>query len=346
MATISPLHTVLQHISLPHRRWLQRTGKILLNLLTLFTLLAAGGLSYEALMAPGDGERYPPPGTLVDVGGHRLHLYCIGQGSPTVLFEAGHGGSSLDWQLVQPQIAKTTRACAYDRAGYGWSDMGPLPRTPQQIVTELHTLLTNAGIDGPYVLVGHSMGGRAVRLFASCYPHEVVGMVLVDARHESLDQVLSEEQRRADQRHVTRSNMLAHVLGRLGILRLTGAHLMALAVPGFEHLPATTRTTLAMFLGKPKQSEAFSSEFSAETAADALLATASLGDRPLRVLVAQAAVDHDPRWLPAQQQHATLSSRSGLTVVPGRHYLQLDQPAQVAATITEVVQLSDDQQTD
>lgn len=125
-----------------------------------------------------------PPGKLVGVGGHQLYIHCIGEGSPTVVLDAGRGGSSNDWRNVQPDLAKFTRVCSYDRAGYGFSEPGPKPRTGQQIINELHKLLVNAGIEGPYVLVGHSSGGLHVRLYASQYPDEVVGMALIDPSHE------------------------------------------------------------------------------------------------------------------------------------------------------------------
>jgi hypothetical protein len=139
----------------PILRW---TGRILLGLLALIVVLVASGASYEAIMAAGDASRYPARGQRVDVGGYRLHISCIGDGSPTVVLDAGQGGFSLDWSLIQPELATTTRVCAYDRAGYGWSDPSPQPRTPRQIPEELHTLLGNAGIEGPYVLVGTSSG--------------------------------------------------------------------------------------------------------------------------------------------------------------------------------------------
>jgi pimeloyl-ACP methyl ester carboxylesterase len=109
----------------------------------------------------------------MSVAGHRLHLHCVGEGSPTVVLDAGLGAFSLDWGAVQPQIATSTRVCAYDRSGLGWSDPGRRPRSPQQFADELHTLLTNAGIPGPYVLVGHSISGKTARVFASQHPNEV-----------------------------------------------------------------------------------------------------------------------------------------------------------------------------
>jgi pimeloyl-ACP methyl ester carboxylesterase len=133
------------------------------------------------------GTDIPAPGLMVLVGEHRLHLHCSGQGEPAVVMDAGLGGTSLDWVRVQPELAKYTRVCTYDRAGYGWSELGPRPRSSGRIAEELRTLLHTAAVPEPYVLVGHSFGGYNVRLFASNYPEETAGLVLVDAAHE--DQV-------------------------------------------------------------------------------------------------------------------------------------------------------------
>src|SRR5215212_4988242 len=154
------------------RRVLHGIGRTLAALVGLLVVLGLIGASYEAIAAAGDARRYPAPGQLVDVGGYRLHIQCVGAGSPTVVLDAGLSGSSLDWSLVQPELGRSTRVCAYDRAGMGWSDPGPQPRTPRQIADELHTLLTNAGIVEPYVLVGHSLAGKNVRLFALAHPDE------------------------------------------------------------------------------------------------------------------------------------------------------------------------------
>lgn len=122
-----------------------------------------------------------------DVGGASLHIHCVGDGGPIVVFDAGHGSDGTAWEQVTPGLSRLTRACVYDRAGRGYSSAAPRPRTSQHMVRELHTLLERAGIPGPYVLVGHSLGGLNVRLYASQYPSEVVGMVLVDASTEEQD---------------------------------------------------------------------------------------------------------------------------------------------------------------
>ena len=119
----------------------------------------------------------------MDIGGHRMHIYCIGWGKPTVVLDSGAGGFSLEWVRVQEVLARRTRVCSYDRAGYGWSELGPLPRSVEQITRELRTLLKNAGVEGPYVMVGHSFGGYSAQAFARSYPGETAGLVLIESSH-------------------------------------------------------------------------------------------------------------------------------------------------------------------
>lgn len=162
------------------RRWLKR---IVFALLGLIVLLLIAGLIYQAIGAAADARRFPPPGRLVSVGDYRLHLNCQGTGSPTVILETLAGGVSANWAWIQPELARTTRVCAYDRAGRGWSDPGVPAQDLWGTVSDLHTLLQNAGETGPYVLVGHSIGGLYVRAFAQQYPEETAGIVLIDSAH-------------------------------------------------------------------------------------------------------------------------------------------------------------------
>ena len=127
--------------------------------------------------------RYPAPGRMVDIGGFRLHLNCSGSGAPAVVLDAALGGSSISWSLVQPVISTRPRVCSYDRAGLGWSDAGPMPRTAGRVADERHRLLAAAQIPPPYLLVGHSYGGFVMRIFATRYRSDVAGLILVDPAH-------------------------------------------------------------------------------------------------------------------------------------------------------------------
>jgi pimeloyl-ACP methyl ester carboxylesterase len=319
-------------------RWVRWTGRILLGLLALIVLLAAGGAGYEAIMATGDARRYPPPGQLVDVGGYRLHLRCAGQGSPTVVLDAGLGAFSLDWGAVQPQIATSTRVCAYDRAGLGWSEPGPLPRSPQQFADELHLLLTNAGVEGPYVLVAHSISGKTARLFASQHPHDVAGMVLIDARHESVDQHLTPEQFAAEDAEQRRFQNMIGWMAKFGLVRLLWAPAWPRVLPGSENLSPQTRTAIGVLQARPRQIENALAEGQGRMQSNTLLrAAASLGDTPLVVLASAQSIDRVPFWKEAQQTMTGLSSNSRLVVAQAGHAVHFEQPALVVESIRQVV---------
>ena len=321
-------------------RILRWTVRVVVGLVAVIVLLVAVGASYEAIMAAGDDTRYPAPGQRVDVGGYRLHVHCVGEGSPTVVLDAGLGGFSLDWSLVQPELAATTRVCAYDRAGYGWSDPSPHARTPSQIADELHTLLVNAGIQGPYVLVGHSAAGKDVRLFANRYQQVVVGMVLIDARHESVDTNRSPEALAAEHTQQRRFQRTIWAAARIGLVRAFWAAAWPQVFPATQNLSTETRAEIGVLQARSQQVKTVLREDALLTHDNAQLSSApSLGDVPLMVLAAGQNVEHDPLWLPAQQQLAGLSSNAKLIVVEGSsHYIHWDQPMLVAGAIRQVVE--------
>lgn len=151
------------------RGWIIRIG---LGLAVALLLLLVAGTGWQAVAHSAELSAYPAPGRLIDIGGYALHLQCLGQGSPTVILEGGAPEWSIHWQTVHREIAKFTRVCAYDRAGYGWSDPGPSPRTAQRIVDELHTLLVRAGENAPFVLAAHSLWGPAALLYQHTYPED------------------------------------------------------------------------------------------------------------------------------------------------------------------------------
>jgi pimeloyl-ACP methyl ester carboxylesterase len=332
--------TIINALNTPSRAWrvgkrvLSWVGRGLAALFVLLVILALAGASYEVIAAAGDARRYPPPGQLVDIGGYRLHIQCVGTGSPTVVLDAGLGGSSLDWNLVQSELGNTTRVCAYDRAGMGWSEAGPQPRSPRQIADELHTLLTNAGIAGPYVLIGHSLGGKNVRLFALTHPEQVTGMVLVDARGEYVDANTSPAEEQAFQQTLAAQALLYRVARSVGLVRLIGASLW-----GGPAMATETRAEMALLTTSRRGVDAQTAEGLERAAGDAQLQAApSLADRPLMVLAAGQKVAHDPIWAEAQRRLAALSTNGRLIVAEGSgHAIHWEQPTLVIDAVRQVI---------
>jgi pimeloyl-ACP methyl ester carboxylesterase len=163
--------------------------KLALKSLLLFVAVAlVAGIVYEQIGRRRDRTRLPQIGKSVDIGGRSLNILCSGTGGPPVVFESGGAGPGLGWEPLQTEVAKFTQACWYDRAGEGWSDPGPFPRTSVAIANDLHQLLKGAGVPPPYVFAGASIGGLNSRVYADLYPNEIAGVVLIDSAHE--DEVL------------------------------------------------------------------------------------------------------------------------------------------------------------
>ncbi len=317
----------------------------IISILTLVVLILAivtviGGAIAKANLA----KQYPAPGQLVDVSGYKMHIHCTGQGSPTVILEAGMGNYSLFWAYVQPEVAKYTRVCSYDRAGYGWSELGPHPRTASAEVEELHTLLVNANIQGPYVLVGHSLGGMLVRVYAHTYPDEMVGMVLVDSYHEERPirlPVLA----KANQEAVGQFRMF-DLLSSIGLMALAPQTIPNPGLPdeAYAQLQAITATTgyFEMFLAELNTVE----ESSAEVRA---LNLTSLGNMPLIVLsaghgdaiVSLSDAENQQIWKELQVEQSELVALSSdskqIIAEQSGHFIQLDQPDLVIEAIREMM---------
>jgi pimeloyl-ACP methyl ester carboxylesterase len=296
--------------------------------------------------------QYPPPGQLVDVGGYRLHIDCQGEGSPTVVMEAGLTDPSLTWALVQPQVSTMTRVCVYDRAGLGWSDPSPKPRTAEVMVEELHTLLQNGAVQAPYTLVGHSTGGMLVRLYAHSYPAEVVGMVLVDAQHEDQFNRLPEEIQQAIHAAFAQAGESLPLFRAVAVTGI-GALVPAVgALADNPKLPSPARETyVALAVTDPKFIEARTAEYDAIfESSDQVIAAqiTSLGDIPLIVLY--RGIDDSPtpgmtpeenleRWQGLQTELAALSPQGELVLAEtSGHYIQLDQPELVIDAIQQVLE--------
>jgi pimeloyl-ACP methyl ester carboxylesterase len=307
--------------------------------LTLLIALVVLGAGYEAIMSAGDVTRYPPPGQLVDVGGYRMHIVCMGAGSPTVVLNSGAGGFSAEWSLVQPELAKSTRVCAFDRAGLGWSEPGPEPRSPAQIANELHALLTNAGIDGPIVLVAHSAGGKHARLYALRHPEQVAGIVLVDARSEYVDDHQTPEQAAAERAELAGFQSQVATLSRLGVIRLIWSWGWPKALPVAAKLAPETRQLIGILQARPQHQATSLRETEDARMDNDSLRDATLGATPLIVLVAGRTMQQIPHWRESQAYQAGLSTNSRLIVAEGSdHSIHWDHPALVIDAVRAVIE--------
>lgn len=305
------------------------------------------------------------PGQLVDAGGFRLHLYCSGSGSPAVVMDAALAGSSISWSLIQPEVSRVTRACSYDRAGFGWSDAGPMPRTAGRAADELRVLLDRGGVAPPFVLVGHSFGGLVMRIFAARYRDDVSGLVLVDPAHpEDWVTPAPKEQIKIDRGiRLCRSGATA---ARYGAARLVSG-LVTLGLFGVARglakvvsrgglsredegvlaplwkLPPETRKPLRRFWTQEKFFAALGSQIaSISTSAAETLATAAggYGDLPLVTISSTDPGDYRLR----QQEALAGLSRRGRHIVASKsgHWIPLDQPQVVIDAIRDVLGRGDD----
>jgi pimeloyl-ACP methyl ester carboxylesterase len=211
----------------------------LIALLAIFIGGVSCGAAYQAFATRRDRHRFPPPGKLTEVNGNKIHYQIMGEGQPTVIVDSGQGATHLDWQFVQPEVAKFTQIVTYDRPGYGWSDLSPEPRTAHQVVDDLRKLLQNIGVTPPYILVGMSLSGIFTRYFAYQYPEEVVGMILVSVAHKQMYERMPPAMVKLNQQF---DWLAIHVLpfaARMGLFRLlVTLDRLPLAAGLFRKLPS------------------------------------------------------------------------------------------------------------
>lgn len=314
-------------------RGIKRTAfRIVGGAVLLVAAVIGAGTVYEATGSSAN-TLVSPAGTLIDVGGYRLHLDCQGSGSPTVVMDAGLGGASLDWSLVQPALQRTTRVCVYDRAGMGWSDPRDAIPTPSHLATELHTLLSNAGEAGPFVLVGHSLAGKNVRLFAAAFPAEVSGMVLVDARSELIDEQMSAADTDGFNAALKGQAVAFSLARKVGLVRLLGRALI-----GEPLLPDKAANEMALLQTEPSAIDEAYAEGIARSSDDGELAGQSLGTLPITVIAAEQNMTGLSGWAAAQHNLAQLSTRGRLVIAKGSgHYVQLEQPELLISSIEQVI---------
>jgi pimeloyl-ACP methyl ester carboxylesterase len=300
------------------------------------------GSVYEQIGRQQDRERLPQIGRSVDIGGRSLNIFCSGAGSPAVVFESPGAGPGLIWEPIQTEIAKFTKACWYDRAGEGWSDPGPYPRTSAAIASDLHELLKRASVPPPFVLVGASFGGLNARVYNGRYPQEVAGMVLVDSSHE-------DEPERAPKFYLARTvphylwhplHLLFRASVEIGLVRLTQPSTMKIV----------THSDIIQALSK--QPKSFLNNSAGMVMPESYAqgrAAGGLGDRPLIVLTAgkpmvlgnpemdrEAAV-YQQIWIHEMQTKlARLSTRGRQIVFDNSDHAHIP-PDAVIAAIGEIV---------
>jgi pimeloyl-ACP methyl ester carboxylesterase len=316
----------------------QFNSVLLVFLLTLAFLLARGQGTARAQDALPD-----PPGELINIGGHNLHIYCIGEGSPTVILETGSGVLSLTWYPLQERIAAFTRVCSYDRAGYGWSDPGPTPRTTLQMAAELEALLKNAGVVTPVILAGHSMGGMIVRYFAATHPDLVVGVVLVDATPPMMTPTVRAEIPEFDDLLQAEASGYDQIISVVRSGRWTARDASRTISPG---LPRELVEPYTQLMTQPSVLEAIYAEYVAfNYNMEQTRAAGDLGDIPLIVLAGRNAPIPEgwadrawERWIDFQEEQASLSTISRFEVLDSGHYIYIELPDTVVEAVRELVE--------
>ncbi len=333
-------------------RWLKR---IVLAGVGLVVLLILAGTVYEWLATRAEARRFPQQGRSVDVGGFRLNIDCTGTappGTPTVILESGAGVPALGWKFVQPDVAKFTRVCSYDRAGYGWSDppSTTAPRTSLQVASELHTLLQNASVPPPYVLVGHSLGGYNIRVYNQQYPADVAGVVFVDSSHEdqvqhmppSLKKLMDEQTKSLGWK--MKLVPLALDTGLMRLIQRSGRGQQTYPMDFVEEIEYLQRREAFI-----ETSVAELNSF--QESANETRNSGNFGDKPLIVLTAGKIVDmpglpkkemeeFQQSWIhDLQPQLARLSTRGKQVIVSNSdHMIPMEQPQAVIGAIREVLQ--------
>ena len=333
--------------------------QVLIWIAGLLLLSALVGVGYQKAGERRDRRFHPPPGKFVDLGTHRLHLLEEGQGNPTIILEAGLMSTNLSWTDIRRKLAESYRVVTYDRAGLGWSDIGPMPRTAERIVDELHSLLELAAIPPPYVLVGHSFGGLTMPLFAARYPEKIAGMVLVDP-------VVPAEWNPPSEQDLKRATIggtvcrRAALLSRAGVIRFVAfllnskakkaaAHVVRLisrgtpadsgtvSSPWFWNLPPNERQMASVFWVQEKFCNTIASQLeNLPGSAKRMAELDFVSDKPVIILSAKST---PPK---RREQHILITQRlpQGRHVLADKstHWIMQDQPELVLGAIHTVAQ--------
>lgn len=304
---------------------------------SLLLVLVLTGLLVQVVAERRDAAANPPPGELVALpDGRSLHLQVAGEDhdGPTVVLEAGAGAFSAAWAWVQPAVAEQYTVVSYDRAGLGWSEVSDHGPAAEAVVADLHTVLQARGLPGPYVLVGHSLGSHYVRAFAAAHPEDVAGVVLVDPSHEHQAAALGEDY---DLGTVEQMYTALEIATQLGLTRVYNPFAAAL-----EALPEPQRSQYRaeqLTVGNVRSSAA---EIAAMDTIGAGVAGSTLGEVPLRVLIAASAPapqdqEQVDALVPLRQDLAGLSSNGEAIVLPEAEHISIVAEREHAADVTAAI---------
>jgi pimeloyl-ACP methyl ester carboxylesterase len=349
---------VSRPLSLSPRLPIARLGATI-DIVTFFSSVAAlvtAGAIYQAIGAARERRAFRPPGQLIDVGGHRLHVLCRGSGRPAVVFESGIAASSLSWSLVQPAVAAFTQTCAYDRAGLAWSEVPSCPRTFDRIVDEFAAVVSHVAAGQRCVLVGHSFGSFVVRAYAARHPELVTGLVLVDPPTEWLSITPQRERLLVGARRLSRIGV---VLAHLGVVRAslallsggapaaprrfaqlfgpTAARTLERLVGEVRKLPPEVHPIVQAHWSQPKCFQAMADYLRA--LADEAATISALCPPPEVPLIVVSAGNQPPDQIAAHQMLAGAAARGRLVVAErSAHWVQFDEPEIIVQTVRELVE--------
>jgi pimeloyl-ACP methyl ester carboxylesterase len=311
------------------RRQVRSTAaRVLLCPVLAFLALASVGGGIETVLESYDASHYPMAGQLIDVDGHRMHLSCTGTGSPTVVLEPGAGDMASTMAWIAPAVARETRVCVYDRPGRGWSDPVDTPQDATRVADDLHTLLHNAHVPGPYVLAGHSFGGLYVLAYAAHFPADVAGMVLIDSTAPtSPPSGVDAPAGRNDL--LVRASALVSLVSRVGLGRLY-------SLTSYGTLPSPAREEVRASISTPATMRSTIDEFAqGSTSMQEAAELRSLGDTPLFVLTAGSGSAES--WFANQDKLARLSTNSAHRTVDGATHEMLVADETAAASTTGAI---------
>jgi pimeloyl-ACP methyl ester carboxylesterase len=327
-----------------YAKWRRIGGMIALSVVILIAAAVGTGATFNAVATQYFFARHPAPGKFYDVGGYKMHLYCTGEGSPALIADAGLSNDSLIWGNVQPELSKITRVCSYDRAGFGWSERRPDPRDADRIVQELHGLLTEAGITGPIVLMGHSISGVYIRAYASHYPQNLSGLIFVDGSTPLQDDRFPAEVTQAE-KNASFQFLIAKWIYILGIPRLMGQCAHGEGFSGsVGEMIAEDQCRPSLFTAVAQEDKSF------KQSGNETIHTGPFGDLPILILSEdpehsppsdippQAAKSVSKIWNEMQEDLKNLSTRSRRIIARGSgHYVQIDRASLLNEEVTNFI---------